>query len=344
MKNSKTSVSKLFLSCDLTGSTAFKQRTDHSPNAPWQKALLQFYREFPQTLAQINKGQGQDEGKNLNFTLWKAVGDELIFTCDVQKESDIHWAIQIWLKTMQKYREDSLSDDKLGVNYGPKLGVKGGAFIATFPGPDSQSSIPRDPNIEQSGADVVALNKEAVSKSEENRNYKDYLYDYFGPSIDTGFRIFSKCSSRYFTISLEVAYALLEVDAAATKKEIRIDNIVLLSKEPLKGVWGNRAYPLFALDLENNLPINKAWKELEDPVDKSKMRNLCQTFYNENDWPCKIYLPESSKEGYFTDEPKDPLDSYHIETSGEDSEMSLNENSTTDKSNESKLVNDAPTK
>lgn len=317
MKNSQTAVSKVFLSCDLTGSTAFKQRGDYSPNAPWQKALLQFYREFPQTLGQIQASQNADEGKTLEFILWKAVGDELIFTCDVKKESDIHWAIQIWLKTMTKYKDDSLSDAQLGVGSGPRLGVKGGAFIATFPGPDSQSSIPRRPDVEESGGDVVSLNAQAVSKSEAERNYSSYLYDYFGPSIDTGFRVFSKCSSRYFTLSMEIAYALLEVDSATNKKEIKIENIVLLSDEALKGVWGNRSYPLFALDLEYNSPVNQAWSDLQRnsfSSDHAAMRELCKVFYNEQDWPCRIYLPDSSQEGYFTTKPKDPLEHYNPET------------------------------
>src|SRR5579859_7691307 len=91
--------SLLFLSCDLTGSTQYKQaqivsstRSGEQHGSPWQKVFLQFYWEFPQAIATALV----DNDSALKFDLWKAVGDELIFTCEVRAEDDVYDAIRIF--------------------------------------------------------------------------------------------------------------------------------------------------------------------------------------------------------------------------------------------------------
>lgn len=299
-------VSKIFLSCDLTGSTAFKQRGDHNPQSPWQKALLQFYREFPQKLGLVSSEFS--EHHDLQFNLWKAVGDELIFTCDLSREVDVYWAINIWIKTMQEYARESLSDKNLGISGGPKLGVKGGTFIATFPGPDSESSIPRTPEVETTGGDVVELNEIALKGK---RSHKKYLFDYFGPSIDTGFRVLSKCDSRHFILSLEVAYVLAVVSSLHTRDNFAVPNLVLKSSEGLKGVWGGERYPLFALDLGFKDPVNSAFSAFEaSPASMDDILALCRTCYESENWPFMVYLPGSQEDGMFKTLPNDPLSEY----------------------------------
>jgi hypothetical protein len=66
---SRKPVSKVFLSVDLTGSTAFKQRP-FDPKSPWQKVFLHFYREFPQVLYQ----QQQDDPASGSFHHWVLIG------------------------------------------------------------------------------------------------------------------------------------------------------------------------------------------------------------------------------------------------------------------------------
>lgn len=43
-----------------------------------------------------------------------------------------------------------------------------------------------------------------------------YQFDYFGPSIDTGFRVVGHATQRFFTMSIEVAWALA-LDAQSNK-------------------------------------------------------------------------------------------------------------------------------
>ncbi|MCO7238394.1 hypothetical protein [Aeromicrobium sp. CnD17-E] len=289
--------STLFLSCDLTGSTHFKQQASARDRDPWQKVFLQFYREFPQ---ELRSAQTRQKTTNLTFHLWKPVGDELIFTCDVSREQDIHDAIITWLDAMAGYSTNSLDDTTLG--------TKGGAFIATFPGPDSMSTIPRNPGSETSGKDVVMLNQEALRG---HRRHTKFLYDYFGPSIDTGFRVFSKCDERYFTMSVEVSFALACFEKTpGPQAEYRLPPMRLLHSDGLKGVWRNQRYPVFALDLEHDSPVHKAFAPFDDPATAlEQIHELCEACYTSPQWPFKLYLPESGN-GHFTGKPIDPLQGY----------------------------------
>lgn len=288
--------STLFLSCDLTGSTDFKQ--SNATGTPWQKVFLQFYREFPQEIA---ISQAELGTSRLKFHLWKPVGDELIFTCDVSSERDIADAVRTWIHTMKAYKAGSL--------VGTPMGTKGGAFIATFPGPDSRSSVPRRPQDEKSGKDVVELNKEA---HKGKRKHSVYLYDFFGPSIDTGFRVLSKCSERHFTLSLEVAFALacVSLTPAPDQEKFALADIHLLGSDALKGVWGGQDYPLFALDLEIESPIHQAFVPFSKPdTSIEDVKRLCEACYTSEGWPFVLFLPDAQNL-QFTDEPEDPLAGY----------------------------------
>ncbi len=221
--------------------------------------------EFPQTLRLVQADLAHADATHLRFELWKPVGDELIFTCELRQETDVFEAIAVWTDTMAEYKRKSLNGEVLKETGGLKLGVKGGAFIATFPGPDSESSIPRRPDVETSGRDVVALNREALLKKHNKRMHTDYMFDYFGPSIDTGFRVLSLCSARHFAVSLEVAFVLSSLDQMSTAKPYKSSNLTLLRGAELRGVWGGRRYPVFALDLEAGDPINQAFRPFEQP-------------------------------------------------------------------------------
>jgi hypothetical protein len=281
-------VSKLFLSVDLTGSTAFKQRM-FNPKSPWQKVFLHFYREFPQVLFQQQHG---GPAENLAFNLWKAVGDELLFTCDLRNERDIFNAVRLWIRAMQVFTSEGLKEHTA-------LGVKGAAFLATFPGPDHESTIPWRPDVEESGRDVVLLNEEAVGA--EERDTTKYLFDFFGPSIDTGFRITDKSTPRYMPLSVEVAYALAIVQNHhnSTTDNYTSRDLKLLDSLELKGVWGGREYPVFAIDLDFDDPVHTALAELRgERHEYSHILQLCANAYKSDGWPCAIYLPDAVNEDF----------------------------------------------
>jgi hypothetical protein len=266
--------SLLFLSCDIVGSTAYKQQR----GTAWQQTFLSFYRQFPQTLGDLTREAKYGPG----FNLWKPVGDELIFTSRVTSEKDIYHAVRIWLDAMDMY-EDTLKEFSLA--------TKGGAFVATFPGPDSESSIPRDPLTETSDKGVVELNDEALQSRSPA-----YMYDYFGPSVDTGFRVLSACSHRYFTMSVEVTWALAQcVVDEGLGKPFQVGDMLLLDTRQFKGVWDGREYPLFALDRHHEDLVNVALAQIRKrKLDEKDVVNLCKVCAGKPNWPSALYLPAST--------------------------------------------------
>lgn len=281
----------LFLSCDLTGSTNFKQQEPRNPT--WQEVFLRFYRYFPQ---QIANEKVERDAQNLTFNLWKPVGDELIYYCPVRSEEDIYQAVRTWVGAMRSYESESLK--------GTGMGTKGGAFIATFPGPDSRSSVPREPDLEVSDGDVRVLNSQAYESIDHSR----YMYDFFGPSIDTGFRVLTQCTVRFFTLSAEVALAMIGRSKilGSTQDQFKVDDLILKEFITLKGVWGGRAYPIVAIDHAFDDPVNQAYAEITRPEDPSKLWNLCLACYQSEKWPSRLYLPESQID-LFKVEPADSL-------------------------------------
>jgi hypothetical protein len=288
-------VSKVFLSCDLTGSTNFKQLPPRAGEPPWQKVFLQFYREFPQQFADIT--QTDTTVAQLDFVLWKPVGDELIYSCSVRSEADVFNAVRAWTTAIRRYHKDNLKDTPMG--------TKGGAFLATFPGPDSRSSIPRLPRYENSDGDVVSRNTAAHNPRDDTK----YLYDYFGPSIDTGFRILTKCSERYFTLSVEVALAMLSAHRNIDADRFNSKDLRLLEFVELKGVWGGRRYPIVAIDFEHEDKVHRAYRKFESAGGVNDLHDLSKECYRSKGWPSKMYLPDAEQR-VFQEVPADPFENY----------------------------------
>jgi hypothetical protein len=263
--------SELFLSCDLVGSTAFKQQQD----ARWEDSFLAFYRQFPETLGEFAAASG------VEFKLWKPIGDELVYRVRVSRESDVAAAVYTWIDAMTRYETEGLAK--------VPLGTKGGAFVGTFPGPDVEASVPRDPLTERSVGGLVELNDAALAE----RNHETNVFDYFGPSFDTGFRVIGQCNPRHFTLSVEVAFALLR---AGVDRKDHMARLVYLGERELKGVWGGRNYPLFAIDRMYDDPINAVLRKLDGESDGSQQRwrDLCELCLKEPGWPSRLYLPESN--------------------------------------------------
>ncbi|WP_426975988.1 hypothetical protein ACQCSU_14515 [Pseudarthrobacter sp. O4] len=288
--------SKLFMSCDLVGSTSFKQT-----QRGWQKVFLSFYWEFPQFLVDADRAQTQLDNEKTSFSLWKGVGDELLFEVDVTTERQISRAVRVWLAAVGRYEDQVLADYKLA--------LKGGAFIATFPGPDSESTIPISPEDEDSDEAVVVLNDKALTGQRRTRRY---LYDYFGPSIDTGFRVIGRAERRYFTLSVEVAWAIaLAAHAAApddaNEKTHVVSDFVFKGSHILKGVWRAREYPLFAIDRECTDKVNEAVADMNgERLKAEQIIRVGTACASDEHWPFALYLPESTH-ARFQEKPEDVM-------------------------------------
>lgn len=273
----------LFLSCDLVGSTRHKETRPGG----WSHTFLAFYREFSQALARA----AHEIGPGSPFRLWKVVGDEVIFTCLVNHERDVNLAVRAWLSAMHRYETETLADEGMA--------TKGGAFIGTFPAPDTKVAVPLDPSMEVSDKGIVELNDDGLNANDRTR----YVYDFIGPGIDAGFRVVSHCERRYFMLSVEVAWALCQ---GATDTGAEADDVIYLGSRVLDGVWGGRQYPLLAIDRQRDDPVAQAVAVFEPRAQAGDIVELCRRCSEADGWLTSIYLPDSS-DAFFRSEPSDAL-------------------------------------
>lgn len=287
--------SLLFLSCDLVGSTAYKQGEGRAPG--WARQFLEFYRDFPRIIGALSRNPNFVDPQ---FQLWKVVGDEMIFTCVVRTEGDVANAVGIWIMAMRGYEEQTSKKDRMQTH--------GGAFIGTFPGPDSHVFIERDPSEEsaQSQAGAVEMNEAA----KDTYSADTFLFDYLGPSIDTGFRVIAQSTARFFTLSVEVAWAIAEYqDNNVAPWGIRALPLDLIEWRELKGVWNARPYPIFAVDRQFSDAVHEAERALHPPVGgRGAIAAICAACSATSDWPSALFL-EASTNPSFTHQPEDTLDS-----------------------------------
>ncbi|WP_260754046.1 hypothetical protein [Mycobacterium sp. SMC-8] len=225
----------LFLSCDLQNSTQFKQNGENE----WIKTFLAFYTEFPSILsAEVAKSCPNLGGR---LSLWKAVGDELIFSILIQSEQECSDAVDAWLAAMLEFELQHLL---------PKtpMTLKGGAFLATVPSPDRRVAIPRTVRAkdDESQIDAEAANEATLNAATEEPS-AEFAMDFVGPSIDTGFRLLKYATRRYFVLTVEVAHLLFKHYNDQDQRERRAH---LVGTHLLKGVWGGKPYPVFALARE----------------------------------------------------------------------------------------------
>ena len=252
----------LFLSVDVIGSTAYKNRP-HAPRKaqhPWLKFFAGFQNEFEGFLIR-EEGPGETSPvealpEHERPKLWKSLGDELVYT--VQLTSYDHcsvvfgafqWAIEAYNKSLHK-------DKKFPLN------VKGAAWLAGFP--VINAAIP------------PAVPSEGVSG----------WLDYIGPSIDTGFRLCRFASMSRIVVSVDLAYILAK-DAGRAPK------FILGGRESLKGVLGGRPYPIILVMLGEITSDEQLYQELEEvkPVDGQKLFSYCRDFIRSVGDPMLIAEP-----------------------------------------------------
>jgi len=111
---------------------------------------------------------------------------------------------------------------------------------------------------------------------------------------------------------LEVAYALsvMHHHHNAQTDRYASRDLKLLDSIELKGVWGGRQYPVFALDLEHADPVHAALAALRgERHSNADILKLCSEAYKIPGWPCAMFLPEAITED-FKMTPVNPLAEY----------------------------------
>lgn len=232
---------RLFLSVDLSGSTAFKNSEDgemrERASPKWVTTFETFYRDYPAKFRTNYANTKTPRRGNDNCpSLWKAVGDELVFCGRVTNCTSIMSAIIAFIQTLHDYR-------KLFMDNQTPLDLKGAAWLATFPEPNRAVELK---NSSQEQSFLTA--SEAL---EAAADHEPFGYDFLGKAIDTGFRVAGFAKPERFALSVQLARLLASCGpGSGFDYDIRFEQ-----PATLKGVNGGEAYPVLYIDTMNHLAI-----------------------------------------------------------------------------------------
>ncbi|SKB46726.1 hypothetical protein [Sphingopyxis flava] len=216
---------RLFLSVDMVGSTAFKASAPLRGEDGWLTIFRTFFTHFPLMLAGQIGFEFLDREETPAVDVWKAMGDEVIFTAQPSSAEEAVAILRVLLRTMRLYQAEHF--DAL------PLRLKGTAWLADF----------SDYNI--------ALEIPELSSSDAAPHL-----DFIGPDLDLGFRLSKYARPDSLILSLDLLEMLLQARNMG-------DLILFLAgQERLKGVMFDRPYPIVwmndAEDTADRLPSASA--------------------------------------------------------------------------------------
>lgn len=281
---------RLFLSVDLSGSTAFKNSADgearDSGSPIWVTIFEQFYRDFPDKFKTEYSTEKNQECSDECPDLWKAVGDELVFCGLVSNVASVICALKAFIKTIHSYREELISNFV-------SLDLKGASWVACFPVPNRAVQL-----IVNKGEEKYFSASEALEAAADKNTC---AFDFLGKAIDTGFRIASLATKERFILSVQLARILANCPpGSGFDYELRIDKPV-----QLKGVNKNEPYPVLYIDTMEHLAVKNIRlleRELlnqDSAPNREKLSNYLSS-YCELVGTDEISLPRTSKDGKLT--------------------------------------------
>lgn len=181
----------LFISIDITGSTAFKNsfkaKDRFEIEHPWVSVFKTFYDEF---IKLFNENLEDKVHLTSEDHLWKSIGDEIVIKKQIIKLDDVPYILSKCIKTIKEYREIYFT--------GMNLNLKGTAWLAGFP----------------------VINTEIISGNK---------VDYIGPSFDMGFRLAKKYpTTTRFVISVDLAYVIGQTHQSPHQLDLYYEGEVIL--------------------------------------------------------------------------------------------------------------------
>lgn len=227
---------KIFLSADIVGSTAYKQKipktSDETNN--WSYYIRQFYKRISNGfIANYGRFQVHRDFLDQNERIfgppprfWKTVGDEILFWKELTAEDQIWMTLRTWLDTIADVREWLTAMDT-------GLDIKSTAWVAGFPLRNRAvtNDLITSPQLdlkdgtfklEKIRAEFGTASK-AVDQlksliilegfyrsegAETSGQSTDSLVDFIGSGIDTGFRLAGYSSTRRMIVNVELAYLM----------------------------------------------------------------------------------------------------------------------------------------
>lgn len=234
---------RLFLSVDLSGSTAFKNSHDgqsrERASPKWVTTFETFYRDFPAQFRSAYAGlKTSQSGGDTCPALWKAVGDELVFCGRVNNRKSVMLSLMAFIQTLHEYRKALLSE-------GVSLNLKGAGWLASFPEPNRAVQLRE--TAENPGYLTASEALEAAADKQP------FEYDFLGKAIDTGFRVASFAKPERFALSVQLARML-----ASCPQGSGFDYPIMFDQPvALKGVNRGEAYPVLYIDTMMHLTEEK---------------------------------------------------------------------------------------
>jgi class 3 adenylate cyclase len=255
---------RLFLSADIVGSTAFKQRGEDD-SSKWFDTVCRFYRlaesifirrwESPTQLTEVAQYKSTLFGEPPE--LWKTVGDEVLFTKTLTHPAQAMMCMRIWMDVLEELRDFLLKVD------GRSLDVKSSAWIADFPYRNREVILRAQASASNQGDDPLDWTNDCLlQRYDEDKS--GLSRDFIGPSIDTGFRLGSSASPRQLMLSVELAH-LLSGEASKFDEPMyksgpyRLPAFVyrFAGRQSLKGVLDGTPYPHIWIDTSPEKPIHR---------------------------------------------------------------------------------------
>jgi hypothetical protein len=291
----------LFLSADLVGSTALKQKkrkvsplnVHHPDTQEWASTIQFFFNDFSRCLdehwsirsLEIEKLRNKalvDTRLGSKPILWKMIGDELVYRKHVRNRHQVKETVDIWINAILQlygnFREKRNN---------PEISIKCTAWIGEFPIQNKillGAQLSGQPGSLEQGC---AARLVALQDFESKPVGKGLEIDFIGPAIDIGFRLTKKATPRKFILSIDTIflYVLSELSGKLKKTPSSRDaKIHYDGAEALPGVLGGLPYPLFWIDMidpSTSEALSDGFRDVK-PIDSpQEILDFFDAFYKE---------------------------------------------------------------
>lgn len=300
---------RLFLSVDIVGSTAFKQRRDEDG---WFDMVLRFYQYSEGVFMrhwELGKAPLSKQPEQLAVlygeapVLWKTIGDEVAFSKRITHPAQVMTTLHAWIA--------ALDDLRLLFNRKPQdqLDVKATAWLADFPLRNREVALRTGIIQANDEADPddgwLIWRNDTLLNQYSGPEGSQLIKDYVGPSIDTGFRLAAGSSPRRLSISIELAYVIarevlnLETDDHYKIASFQVRPLILKYDQmtALKGVLGGSPYPMVWIDVRQREPLHQAEDDLREltPASPEKIKVFAEAFMAEHPGKlCVLFMREDA--------------------------------------------------
>ncbi|MDR2438997.1 MAG: hypothetical protein LBE12_06480 [Planctomycetaceae bacterium] len=244
----------IFFSVDIEGATAYKTKMRHqNGDEDWCLLFERFYKEFPGTFdhayLSLSSSQAPDAiTKIIRPTLWKFVGDEILFYAPLTDPSQTLEHVRAFRQALIDYNKNILQQ------YG--VSCKGTVWLAGFP-----------------------INNRIVLLDDKHKDKP--IIDFVGASIDIGFRLTKFSSSRKLVISLDLLWLLAESEKDNHEKVYSTflkDNVKYSGRHELKGVLSDKSYPIFWIDSCAKSPVEDDFLPDHKKCNLNSIITFCEEF------------------------------------------------------------------